>query len=293
VAGNRSVAALLLVAAILCGSTPASAQGTRRYGMSGIVIEVDRARKSMVVAHEEVPGVMPAMTMPFDVPDARDLARLAPGMTVRFTLVLDRQAGHAEGIDVVAYQSAEQDPFTARRLQLLRRLTGTTPGVEIGAQVPDFTLIDQTRRPTTLSQLRGTVVVLNFIYTSCVLPQFCYRMTNHFSVLQKRFARQMGSDIVLLTVSFDPVRDTPERLADYASEWKADARTWHFLTGTADDVRRVCASFGVDFFPDEGLITHSVHIAVIDRSGTLRANIEGNQMTAAQLGDIVAAVLTR
>jgi protein SCO1/2 len=153
--------------------------------------------------------------------------------------------------------------------------------------------MDQTRRPVTLSQLRGKVVVVNFIYTTCVLPQFCYRMTNHFSVLQKRFARQMGTDIVLLTVSFDPVRDTPERLAEYASQWKADPRTWHFLTGSVDEVRPVCAAFGVEFFPDYGLFTHSVHTAVVDRGGTLRANIEGNLLSTAQLSDIVGAVMAR
>ena len=59
------------------------------------------------------------------------------------------------------------------------------------------------------------------------------------------------------------------------------------------DVRRVCAMFGVDSFPDEGLMNHSLHTAVIDRKGNLVANIEGNQYTPEQLGDLVAATLKR
>lgn len=98
---------------------------------------------------------------------------------------------------------------------------------------------------------------------------------------------------MLLTVTFDPARDTPEKLAEYASQWKADPVRWHFLTGSAPDVQRVCNMFGVDFFPDEGLMNHSIRTAIIDRQGQLVASIEGNQFTATQLGDLVETALSR
>ena len=97
--------------------------------------------------------------------------------------------------------------------------------------MPDFRLIDQKSRPVALSDLRGKVVAINFIYTSCPLPNFCLRIANNFGVLQKRFKAQLGRDLVLLTVTFDPVHDTPAVLARYASQWDADPATWHFLTG--------------------------------------------------------------
>ena len=77
------------------------------------------------------------------------------------------------------------------------------------------------------------------------------------------------------------------------SQWKADPTTWHFMTGSATEVARVCGMFGVDFFADEGLMNHSVRTAVIDRGGRLIANIEGNQFTAAQLGDLLETALRR
>ncbi len=61
--------------------------------------------------------------------------------------------------------------------------------------------------------------------------------------------------------------------------------------GRARDVQRVCHLFGVDFFPDEGLMNHSLHTAIIDRTGKMVANLEGNQFTADQLGDLMQAVL--
>ena len=57
-------------------------------------------------------------------------------------------------------------------------------------------------------------------------------------------------------------------------------------------MQRVCHLFGVDFFPDEGLMNHSLHTAIIDRAGKMVANIEGNQFTADQLGDLTQTVLS-
>jgi protein SCO1/2 len=163
--------------------------------------------------------------------------------------------------------------------------------IAIGDVVPDFRLTNQQGRPVALSDLRGKVVAINFIYTSCPLPNFCLRIANNFGVLQRRFKARLGRDLVLLTVTFDPVHDTPEVLARYASRWGADPATWHFLTGPVADVRRVCHAFGVDSFADDGLMNHTLHTALIDRQGTLVANLEGNQFTAGQLGDLTETVL--
>jgi protein SCO1/2 len=272
-----------------------AAQGNRtRHAMRGMVVKVDAARRTVVVSHDSVPGVMPAMTMPFEVREARELNGLAPGAIMSFTLVLDKESAHIEGVRVIRYESVEKDPLTARRLRLLQEVTrGKVASLTVGQAVPDFALTDQTHARVSLSQFRGKVVALNFIYTSCVLPQFCYRLANHFSLVQSRFKERMGRDLVLLTVTFDPARDTPERLGEYARQWNAAPNTWHFLTGSARDIARVCSVFGVDAFPDEGLISHSTRTAVIDRRGVLAASIDGNQYSVAQLGDLVETVLNR
>jgi protein SCO1/2 len=117
------------------------------------------------------------------------------------------------------------------------------------------------------------------------------RVTNNFGALQRRFQKELGRDLVLLTVTFDPERDTPEVLAEYASRWNADPNTWRFLTGPVADVRKVCALFGVEFFPDEGLLNHSLRTVVLDRRGVIVASIDGNQYSPEQLGDLVSTTL--
>ena len=287
----RAGLALALLAAM---AISVAAQQPVRHSMSGMVLKVDASQKSVVISHDAVSGVMPAMTMPFEVRDVKELNGLVPGAIVSFTLVLTKDVGYIERVKTIRYQSVEQDPISARRLRLLANLTGgDRKTLNIGQAVPDFTLINQSRQRVSLGQFKGKVVGVNFIYTSCVLPQFCYRVANHFGVVRDRFKDRMGKDLVLLTITFDPARDTPDVLAQYAKQWKADAKTWHFMTGNSADVEKVCGLFGVDFFADEGLMSHSVRTAVIDRQGVLVANIEGNRYTAAQLGDLVDTALRR
>ena len=282
----------LVVSAVLGAALHAQ---DKRYAVKGMVLRVDPATRTFVVSHDAIEGLMSAMIMPFEVRDARDLMPLAPGAIVEFTLVVGAQAGYAADIRVRTYQTAEQDPLTARRLALLKKAAGrAVPPLAAGQPVPDFTLTDQAGQPVRLSAIgAGKVVALNFVYTRCALPQFCLRASNVFSTMQRRFARQYGRDLVLLTVTFDPERDTPEVLATYAARFNADPKMWRFLTGKAADVRRVCALFGVESYLDEGLVNHSLHTAIIDRRGRLVANIEGNQYTPEQLGDLILETLTR
>lgn len=273
-----------------------SLQAAEPHAVTGMVLKVDRARNSFTASCQEIPDVMPAMVMPFEASDSKELEGLAPGAIIDFKLVAKEGSSFAEQIKIHPYISAEQDPRAARQLKLLKSLTGAshpTKPVELGSAVPDFTLTDQDRKQVSLASFAGKVVALNFIYTSCALPDFCYRIANNFGVLQRKFGPQLGSDLVLLTVTFDPERDTPDVLARYSKTWTAEARTWHFLTGAPTEVRRVTSMFGIDAFPDEGLMNHSLHTAVIDRQGKLVANIEGNQFTANQLADLVGMVLAK
>lgn len=286
----------LLVALLMCGALAVALHAQdKRYSVRGMVLRVDPVTRTFTVSHDAIEGLMSAMIMPFEVRDARDLAPLAPGALVDFALVISPRAGYATDIQVRKYQTAEQDPLTARRLALLKKAAGRSePVLAAGQAVPDFSLVDQAGQPVRFSTISaGKVVALNFVYTRCALPQFCLRASNVFSVMQRRFARQYGRDLVLLTVTFDPERDTPEVLATYAARFNQDPKMWRFLTGKTTDVRRVCAYFGVESYLDEGLLNHSLHTAVIDRHGRLVANVEGNQYTPEQLGDLILETLMR
>jgi protein SCO1/2 len=287
----QRIVRLTLLLAVLVSATPTHAE--EKYSVKGMVIQVDAAHKTVVVSCDAIPNYMEAMEMPFPVRNAKELEGLTPGAMIQFTLVVERDSGYAEGIQIQTYQGLEVDPLTARRLKLLNKTDPSQPAVKplaIGQPVPSFTLLDQDRHPVALSKFAGKVVALNFIYTRCPLPDFCFRSSNNFGQLQKRFADALGKDLVLLTVTFDPVHDQPEDLLKYAKIWRASP-AWHFLTGPPADIQRLTGQFAVDAFPDEGLMNHSLHTAVIDRKGNLVANLEGNKYTADQLGDLIESAL--
>ncbi len=266
------------------------------YHVRGVVVTVDRDRKVFTASCEPIPGFMPAMTMPFSVGEAGELDGVAPGLTVEFTLHVGEHASRADHVHVMPFDTEGRDPTAAARLRLLDRIASAAsghPALNVGDAVPDFALIDQAHRKTTLSQFRGKVVAMNFVYTSCVLPDYCLRLANNFSAIQKRLRPALGRDLMLLTVTFDPTHDTPEVLAEYGRRWDADPAVWRFLTGPLADVRRVCSLFGVSAFANEGFLDHSLHTVVIGRDGRLAANLEGTQFTPEQLGDLLQAQLRR
>jgi protein SCO1 len=284
----------LLLASLLFAAVPA--RSAQRFEATGLVLRVDPEHQTLLVSHEAIPGYMEAMIMPWRVREHKELDNLRPGEMIRFTLVVTKTSSYLANIRERPYESMERDPDENRRLRMLDAAMqaglGSPGTLGNGQPVPDFTLIDQNNNQVSLSQFRGKVVALTFIYTRCPLPDYCLRLTNNFGRLQKRFAARTGKDLVLLSISFDPDHDQPDVLAHYANVWKANAAGWHFLTGPLSSVKQVCGLFGMNFWPDEGLLTHSLHTVIIGRDGRLVANLEGNQFSAEQLGDLVETTMT-
>jgi protein SCO1/2 len=275
---------------ILCSAGVSSAQ---THPARGLVLQIDAPHGLLTVSCDEIPNYMAPMVMSFSVSDLTELAALKPGDMIDFDLVVDQHSSHIEKIRFHHYEGLEKDPLGARRLRLLTQMAdpaSRSAEVKLGEHAPDFSLSDQNHQKITLSQLAGRIVVLTFIYTHCPLPDFCFRVSNNFSQLQKRFKDSLGRDLILLSVTFDPEHDTPEVLAEYGKTWNVDQKGWHLLTGPKPDIQNLCHRFGMNFWPDEGLMTHSLHTVVLDRAGALVANLEGNEYTAQQLGDLVQSM---
>ncbi|MCA1562754.1 MAG: SCO family protein [Acidobacteria bacterium] len=249
----------------------------------GLVLRVDPAASAVTVSHEAIPGYMDAMVMRFTAANPSDLADVRPGDRIQFRI---KVTGNRTVIDRVALLSA------APADDSLIMSPAKPSLVAIGQLVPDFTLTNQDGYPVSLASLHGKVVALTFIYTRCPLPDYCPRMMAHLNAVRDRFGDRLNVDLALLTLTFDPKYDTPAQMKQYAQHYRADVPGWHFLTGGASQIARVCSLFGVEFWPDEGLITHTLQTAVIDREGRLAATIEGKDFSARQLGDLIDLFLT-
>ena len=235
----------------------------------------------MLVSHRPIAGYMPAMTMPFRVAAKEDLSGLAPGARVEFEL---RVGKHESAARKLKPRVTRLEGLGGEEI----RVPPPAGKVAIGGTVPDFALTDQNGRPVRLSDFKGRVVVVDFIYTRCPLPDVCPRLSANFAYLAKRLR---GRDLTLLSITIDPTYDTPAVLAEYRRRWQADGETWRFLTGTPEQTRNAAGFFGLIYWPEEGSITHTSSTAVIGREGVLRALIEGSSYRPEQLRDIVAHAL--
>jgi protein SCO1/2 len=286
---------IVAAACALLLSSAALADTTQRHAALGLVLKIEDGH-NLVVSCSEIPGFMQAMVMHLDVPDRKQLKDIQPGAMIDFTLVVGENAPHAESIRIHHFHSADQRQLEVQTLQIMAGASDAKPNaamLAVGQKVPDFTLIDQHKRPVTFSGFSGKVVAISFMYTRCSFPEFCLRMSNNLGLVGKRFSDRLDKDLVLLTITFDPGNDSPEVLAKYAQTWKASAKGWYFLTGPPEDVKRVCLMFGMNFWPDMGMIAHAMHTAVIDRNGLVVANLEGNEFTADQLSNLVETVMDR
>ena len=283
---------VVLISLLLTGTFSVSAAA--RHAAAGMVLRVDLQQKTILLSCEAIPGYMPAGMAKFSVREDPFLAGLAPGQLVDFAILDEGTLRYAEGITVRQFNNLEQQSLAARRLMMVEGLEASAPdarALSAGERVPSAILTDQNRRPIDVAGFPGKVLVLNFFYTHCTLPDYCFRLSNNLGNVQKRFQKKMGHDLILLSLSFDPIHDDPETLANYARTWHAD-RNWHFLTGAPPVVKNLCALFAVNSWLDEAELLHSLHTVVLDRKGRLAANIEGNQFTAQQLGDLIEVILT-
>jgi protein SCO1/2 len=147
--------------------------------------------------------------------------------------------------------------------------SGPPPFPVIGRTAPDFSLTDHQGRRIQLGQFRGRLVLLNFIYTNCA--DVCPITTATLTRVQRGLISRgwWAREVVFVTVTTDPARDTSAVLATYAKRYQADARGWHFLTGDPSTLGKVYRAYGITVTPRGAAQEHDLPTFVIDRKGVV------------------------
>ncbi len=136
--------------------------------------------------------------------------------------------------------------------------------------LPDPLLQDQDGRIFRLSDYRGRRLLVNFIFTRC--PTLCLALGDSFArVAEALPAARHGGGVVLLSISFDPVYDTPERLAAYGTRHGADGERWRIArVENPAELGVLLARFGVVVIADPVFgFQHNAAQHLVDRAGRL------------------------
>jgi protein SCO1/2 len=138
---------------------------------------------------------------------------------------------------------------------------------------PDFTLIGQDGREFSLSQLRGKAVAVTFIFASCA--DTCPLLTDKMARVQDELASDFGTRVAFVSITVDPIRDTPAVMNEYAKAFKANPAGWHFLSGTLKAIEVVESQYGIYVSRENGTIDHTFLTSLVDPEGNLRVQYLG------------------
>jgi protein SCO1/2 len=279
---------LLMSAMLICLGFAVGCQSApeKHYPIQGEVISADPAKKLLTVKHGDIPGLMPAMTMTYQVAAPREIESLQPGDKITADLVVSESKGRLEKIVLISKGDGKTSPGTTQRIP------------EKGDAVPDFALVNQDGKIIHFGDFRGKVLLVTFIYTRCPLPDFCPRMNENFRGVQKLLQDVPGSTerAEFLSISFDPEHDTPAVLKHYALLYKKSAPgeksfDWQFAAPSTKDLPELAQFFGLVIRPEQAQIVHSLSTTVIGPDGKVERWFSDNEWTPADAAQSMAAVI--
>jgi protein SCO1/2 len=269
----------ILLTLILCGVSATAQQGPDSqtnqeiHAASGIVVEVNPSEKKVIIKHDEIPGYMQAMTMPFEVKDTNELNGLEPGDPVSFRLIVANNYGWIDRIRKTGVRTnvpAAGSPVSSgKNIEPLNE----------GDPLPEYHFTNQLGQAFSTAQFKGQALAITFLFTRCPFPNFCPLMANNFADVQKKLLAMphAPANWHLLTISFDPEFDTPAVLQRYAEAHGANSERWTYATGALPDITAFGEQFGLTFWKEPaGIISHNLRTIVIDASGRVQKIFTGN-----------------
>lgn len=229
----------------------------------------DPAERAISIQHEEIPGYMPAMTMPFFV-SSEDVTGLKPGDRVAFEFRVGEtsRATNFRKMGREHYSAVSEAPTqtSARRIRE-------------GDKIPSFVLIDQDGRQYGSGQMLGHYSILTFIFTRCPVPEFCPLLAKKFLTLQSELAGMPASAMAepqLLSITIDPEHDRPDVLKQYGAALGADFGRWRFLTGSTAEIQDLTRGFAVRTERNGGSIDHTLATVLVLPTGEVAQIWRGN-----------------
>jgi protein SCO1/2 len=158
-------------------------------------------------------------------------------------------------------------------------------GLQRYGSVPQFSLVERSGKATSLADLRGSIWIADFIYTTC--KDTCPMQTAEMAQLQEHWKDRAG--LKLVSFSVDPEKDTTAVLSRYADRYKADAQRWLFLTGAKEEIGRLVQEgfrLSAVALPGDGnvgsVIMHSPRFVLIDKQAQIRGYYDSRDPQALQ-----------
>ncbi|HEY3582651.1 MAG TPA: SCO family protein [Pyrinomonadaceae bacterium] len=119
----------------------------------------------------------------------------------------------------------------------------TLPASSSKMVIPDVEVLDQDGNALHFYSdlIQNKTVAINFIFTNCTT--ICPPLAATFARVQKELGDKVGKDVHFISISVDPVTDTPERLKIWGAKFKAGGG-WTFVTGEKQEMDKLLNALG-------------------------------------------------
>lgn len=282
---RRLIVPGLLVVLLVTGCKPqapapgANADDRSSYAVRGIVQSITADRRKASIQHEKIPGYMAAMTMDLSVKNTNEFDGISPGDEITFTLVVTDDDDWMENLQ----RTGKTAPVTPKPVL-------PTTGLELkaGDAMPDFAFTAENGQTVHFSDFKGKALAFTFFFTSCPLPEYCPRMNKNFAEARRLLLADASSPAnwQFLCISFDPGFDTPEILSSYAGLYReGNPDRWLFAVAATNTLAGLAPRVDLNFWRENGSITHNLRTVVLDGSGKIFKQFDGNDWTALQLAE--------
>ena len=256
--------------------SPPTSANRHVYTLRGVVKEIISPTKARI-QHEAIPGYMEAMTMDFDVKNTNELAKIKVGDQIKADMVVTEDDGWLENIVRTGEAPVAVIGDTNQGVSFSK---SRDVELSVGDPVPDYSFVNEAGKQIHFSDFKGQALGITFIFTRCPFPTFCPRMTSNFEKVAADLAKPGApTNWHLLSISFDPEYDTPERLAEHAKRFKRDPAKWNFVTSDKAEIKSLTDQLGLQFFSRNGTIEHNLRTVIIDAKGRVAQIYIGNEWT--------------
>ena len=239
----------------------------KSYPVRGTILEVRKESNEFLIHHDEIPGFMMAMTMPFKLADSLDINRFGVGDSLKFRLEMEENKAYAANFQLLGKGTlTETDDMWDDEY----------PPLEIGQIFTNVTFLDLDSNDVSLSDSDGKFRLISYIFTRCPMLNMCPAVVTKNQYLAQVFKADPNMEFVL--VSFDYTFDTPTVLKNYYGGILESNPNLIVLssTGHLNDIFSLAGQSYVSFWGvDENDIGHTLRSVLIDPERRLMKVFEG------------------
>jgi len=239
----------------------------KSYPVRGTILDVRKESNEFLIHHDEIPGFMMAMTMPFKITDSLDMIRFGVGDSLKFRLELKEGKTYATNFQLLGKGTLpESDDMWDDEY---------TP-LEIGEIFSNVTFLNLDSNEVSLSDSDGKFRLISYIFTRCPMPNMCPAVVTKNHYLAQIYKNNPNIEFIL--ISFDYAFDTPTVLRNYYSGILESNPNLIILssTGHLNDIFSLAGQSFVSFWGVvENDIGHTLRSVLIDPERRLMKVFEG------------------